>query len=245
MSDVLPTRATSLRLSPAPNDVSPARTPGGAFAWSGTSFDGVVRNVFERKTVSAAVLFTFAGALLGIAITSGYSFWAARRLEQIKASVAAQTLDDEIQWLHDELSFAASARRPSGFDAATAIDVWRSQREALVLYMKADEFRLIGAALRACERWARATQGNRSAQLEPHEVQAAHDAMLELAKARALLSALAPYLWSEHEVFIGVSLWRGIRSLLGKKRDWTRPDLSTLKSASAQVGSDAPRSKNP
>jgi hypothetical protein len=92
--------------------------------------------------------------------------------------------------------------------------------------MRAHEFRLIGGALRACERWSRATQRDRSSDLKPEEVEAAHEAMLQLVQARALLAALAPYLRSEHEVFIGVSLWRGIRSVLGKKRDWTRPDLT-------------------
>ena len=182
-----------------------------------------------------AFAFTVAGALIGIALTSGYNFWAARRVEQIRGSVAAQTLDDEIKWLQDELMFASSARRPTGFDASTAVAVWREQREALVLYVKDEEFRMIGSVLRACERWARTTQREGNPELTAIDVDAANEALVELRKARLLLAALAPYLRSEHEVFILISAWRGVRSLLGKKRDWTRPDLSLAGSPTGEL----------
>jgi hypothetical protein len=146
--------------------------------------------------------FAILGVIVGVAITSGYSFWAIRRAELAGGLAAAKTLDDEMQRLHAELS------RRSGFDAQPVVDVWRDQRQALVLFVDSESFRFFGDAVWAAERCA--MLGNRSAgDLPQREVDSA-SAERKVALARELLNETAASLRAEHDTPIVTSVWRAL-----------------------------------
>ena len=171
------------------------------------------------------------GVLVGWAITSAFTFWAVRRVELVQGSVAARALDEEMQWLQNELSLAAHADRPTQFDAGSAVSVWRDQRKSLVLYVDPKTFRDLGAAVRACERWARETGADRT-----HCESQRQDLISDLIDSRVLLKSLADWLQSQHAIFILHSLLRWAQGSLGlRPRGWERPELTAQRRKDPEV----------
>jgi hypothetical protein len=183
----------------------------------------------------AAAAFALAGVIVGVLITSGYNFWAVRRQELVRGSVAARALDDEMHWLSNKLSEAVSGRRAVHLDAASAVAIWREQREALVLWITAQTSGELGGALRACERWQEELGDDAHSELQPHEIEEARVALAKLDEARMLLKSLAAYLWSEHEVFILTTLFRmtrrAVRRARGEDTGWQPPEIGASEQA--------------
>jgi len=170
--------------------------------------------------------FALIGILVGVAITSGFSFWSVQRGEHLAGAGAIRALDDELAWLSEQLAQLVAGRRVVPLDAAAAVAVWRERREALVFWVKADTSLVFGRALRDCECWA-AGVGTFSGELAPSRIEEARALLAELEWARTLLASLAAYLESQYSVFILVTAWRGmvgmIKRRLGLPTGWQPP----------------------
>jgi hypothetical protein len=86
------------------------------------------------------------GVLVGAMIAAAFAFWSTRRSELGSAYIAASVVVDELRCL-----LAADPTEP--VDSRPLVAAWRSQRDALVVYLYPEEFESLGKSLLRAQQW--------------------------------------------------------------------------------------------
>jgi len=127
-------------------------------------------------------LIGLAGVIVGIAIGSGYSFWATRRSELAAAGIAAAVLGEELR--------AMRLDDGTGSDGHRALrDAWQDQRRGLVLYLKPEQFRKLASSIYA--------PGGGGGRWDAAELTQRVDALHEL-------------FWKEHRAPMSTAIFRAV-----------------------------------
>ena len=133
----------------------------------------------------------------------------------VRASAAVRALLDELRWLAGVLGAAVAGERPTS-DLAAPVETWRAQRSDLVLYVPPELFWQLGDALRAGERWAQLLDEG-DGDLSSEETEAAGRALAAVEEQQIVLESLRKWLWSEHEVFILITLGRAMKNCVRRR----------------------------
>lgn len=129
------------------------------------------------------------GALAGLIVGSGYSFWSTRRSELAQALVAAYVLAEELRLLR-------SRRVKAPADFTRLRTVWDEHRSSFVLHMAPGDFHGLARSL---------PLGSDANGLSPDE-------LIET------VDALADLFWKEHQALIVVPLVNDVRRNTMSKR---------------------------
>jgi len=89
----------------------------------------------------SAALVAFVGALVGLMVGSGITFWSTRRTELAAAAVATSVLAEELRRLRAE----CDARAPC--DGARVQTAWDAHRNALIGHLRPDDFRALAGSI--------------------------------------------------------------------------------------------------
>ncbi len=93
----------------------------------------------HNRSMIAAIL-GLVGVLLGLAIGRGYGFWASRREELAKATVALAVIEEELRLRKG----AAEAGSRNGLQSA-----WREHRQSLVIHFSPADYRRLADSVMA------------------------------------------------------------------------------------------------
>jgi hypothetical protein len=80
------------------------------------------------------------GALFGLAVGSGFTFWSTRRSELAAAVAAASSVAEQLR--------ISAGDRPVVDDGADVMQAWTQHRAALILHLVPDDYRKLGARVR-------------------------------------------------------------------------------------------------
>lgn len=140
------------------------------------------------------------GALVGLLVGSGYSFWSVRRAELEAAVVASSVLGEELR-----ASREPGGKTQSGVPALRA--AWEAHRSAFVCEMRPDDFRRLADSMR----------------------QAIDTPTVDSDDLHVTMAALTELFWTEHQALIVMPLINYLRRDTLSKRvhaslDRTLPD---------------------